>query len=215
MAVTGIVDPQTHRHECRRATWRRARADQTARHRHSRRPRSNAARSAPTELERSRASDDDAQRRCAAKRCWPPARTPRPMSPASACSATRRTWRALRTCGSSSMPVRVPFMDRVLELIGDGIVPGGTRHNAETHAAFTRFRRVGAGGVRIGLSDAQTSGGLLISVAARRARPAVTQLAEEGRRRGGHRRSRRGKRYRGALISATVRSAFRRLRDER
>jgi selenide,water dikinase len=59
----------------------------------------------------------------------------------------------------------VPFMDRVLELIEAGCVPGGTRHNAETHAAFTEFAPQVPAAVRIGLSDAQTSGGLLISVA--------------------------------------------------
>ncbi len=60
----------------------------------------------------------------------------------------------------------VPFMERVLELIEAGIVPGGTRHNAETHATFTDFSSNVAQAVRVGLSDAQTSGGLLISVAA-------------------------------------------------
>ena len=59
----------------------------------------------------------------------------------------------------------VPFMDRVLELIDAGIVPGGTRHNAETHAEFTDFAPSVPEAVRIGLSDAQTSGGLLIAVA--------------------------------------------------
>ncbi len=58
----------------------------------------------------------------------------------------------------------VPFMRGVLELISDGIVPGGTRHNAETHAAFTDFAGSVPEALRIGLSDAQTSGGLLICV---------------------------------------------------
>jgi selenide,water dikinase len=58
----------------------------------------------------------------------------------------------------------VPFMSRVLELIGAGIVPGGTRHNAETHAAYTEFAPSTPSEVRIALSDAQTSGGLLISI---------------------------------------------------
>ena len=59
----------------------------------------------------------------------------------------------------------VPFMDRVLELVESGCVPGGTRHNAETHAAFTEFAPSVPEAVRLGLSDAQTSGGLLICVA--------------------------------------------------
>lgn len=59
----------------------------------------------------------------------------------------------------------VPFMTGVLDLIEAGMVPGGTRHNAETHAAFTDFASSVPDAVRLGLSDAQTSGGLLISVA--------------------------------------------------
>jgi selenide, water dikinase len=59
----------------------------------------------------------------------------------------------------------VPFMDRVLELIDADVIPGGTRHNAETHAEFTNFSSSVPEAMRIGLSDAQTSGGLLISVA--------------------------------------------------
>jgi selenide,water dikinase len=59
----------------------------------------------------------------------------------------------------------VPFMKRVLALIAAGVVPGGTRHNAQTHATFTDFAPSVPEEVRIGLSDAQTSGGLLISIA--------------------------------------------------
>ena len=59
----------------------------------------------------------------------------------------------------------VPFMGGVRDLIDRGAVPGGTRHNAETHAEFTEFASTVPAAVRIGLSDAQTSGGLLISVA--------------------------------------------------
>jgi selenide,water dikinase len=62
----------------------------------------------------------------------------------------------------------VPFMAQVLELIRDGAVPGGTRHNAQTHGEFTRFDSGVSDIVRIGLSDAQTSGGLLIAVAPER-----------------------------------------------
>ncbi|HEY1654852.1 MAG TPA: selenide, water dikinase SelD [Candidatus Tumulicola sp.] len=75
---------------------------------------------------------------------------------------------------------RVPFMEGVLQLIRAGIVPGGTRHNAETHAAFCRF---GAGvddAVRLGLSDAQTSGGLLIAIAAERVDALARDLRAAG-----------------------------------
>jgi selenide,water dikinase len=70
----------------------------------------------------------------------------------------------------------VPFMEKVLELIEAGVVPGGTRHNAEAHAAFTDFDESVPEAVRIGLSDAQTSGGLLISLDADAAADLVRDL---------------------------------------
>ncbi|MFZ0031567.1 MAG: selenide, water dikinase SelD [Candidatus Cybelea sp.] len=70
----------------------------------------------------------------------------------------------------------VPFMDRVLELIDAGVVPGGTRHNAQTHAIFTQFANSVPDAVRVGLSDAQTSGGLLISIARERLPMLVSEL---------------------------------------
>jgi selenide,water dikinase len=74
----------------------------------------------------------------------------------------------------------VPFMDRVLELIGAGVVPGGTRHNAQTHATFTEFAKSVPNAVRVGLSDAQTSGGLLISIARERLAMLVDELQKRG-----------------------------------
>jgi selenide,water dikinase len=72
----------------------------------------------------------------------------------------------------------VPFMKRVLELIAAGIVPGGTRHNAQTHATFTDFAPSVPEEVRIGLSDAQTSGGLLISIARENLAMLVRELSD-------------------------------------
>ncbi|MGA8100306.1 MAG: selenide, water dikinase SelD [Candidatus Cybelea sp.] len=74
----------------------------------------------------------------------------------------------------------VPFMDRVLELIDEGVVPGGTRHNAQTHATFTEFANSVPEAVRVGLSDAQTSGGLLISIARERLPMLVGELQKRG-----------------------------------
>jgi selenide, water dikinase len=70
----------------------------------------------------------------------------------------------------------VPFMPYVLDLITEGVVPGGTEHNARTHAAFTTFDPSVPQSVRIGLSDAQTSGGLLISVPADRVEAMLADL---------------------------------------
>ncbi|MBV8500059.1 MAG: selenide, water dikinase SelD [Candidatus Eremiobacteraeota bacterium] len=74
----------------------------------------------------------------------------------------------------------VPFMSGVIELIEAGMVPGGTRHNAETHAAFTTFAPSVPHAARVGLSDAQTSGGLLISVSPERLDQLTFKLKESG-----------------------------------
>jgi selenide,water dikinase len=61
---------------------------------------------------------------------------------------------------------RVPLMSGVLELIDRGVVPTGTRENAALHADSTAFTGDISDSLRILLSDAQTSGGLLISMSA-------------------------------------------------
>lgn len=59
----------------------------------------------------------------------------------------------------------VPVMDDVLDLIDRDVVPGGTRDNAAVHAAFTTYGASVPRALRVALSDAQTSGGLLVSLA--------------------------------------------------
>ncbi|MBV8074197.1 MAG: selenide, water dikinase SelD [Candidatus Eremiobacteraeota bacterium] len=58
----------------------------------------------------------------------------------------------------------IPLFDGVLELIDEGIVPGGSRDNATAHAAFTEYAEAVTPAMRAVLSDAQTSGGLLIAL---------------------------------------------------
>ena len=59
---------------------------------------------------------------------------------------------------------RVPLFDSVLELIARDAVPGGTRDNLAEHAAFTRYDAGVDEALRVALSDAQTSGGLLVAI---------------------------------------------------
>ncbi len=59
----------------------------------------------------------------------------------------------------------VPVMPRVLDLARDGIVPGGTRDNLATCRAWTKFDTRVDEPTQLVLADAQTSGGLLISIA--------------------------------------------------
>ena len=58
----------------------------------------------------------------------------------------------------------VPLMEHVLELIADDVIPSGTRNNVRAHARFVTFADCVSAEQRVALSDAQTSGGLLISV---------------------------------------------------
>jgi selenide,water dikinase len=60
---------------------------------------------------------------------------------------------------------KVPIFAMVRDLVAVGIAPGGTRTNAQEHAAFTLFAEDVTSDTRLILSDAQTSGGLLIAVA--------------------------------------------------
>jgi selenide,water dikinase len=61
-----------------------------------------------------------------------------------------------------------PLHAGVLELIERGVVPGGTKDNADEQAAYTAFAPGVTPAQRIVLSDAQTSGGLLIAIAPER-----------------------------------------------
>jgi selenide,water dikinase len=59
----------------------------------------------------------------------------------------------------------IPVLANVREMLAAGIAPGGTRENARQHAAFTEFATGIDEATRAILSDAQTSGGLLIALA--------------------------------------------------
>ncbi len=58
----------------------------------------------------------------------------------------------------------VPVFPLARTLAARGVVPSGTRANAIEHARFTRFDDAVPAEIRILLSDAQTSGGLLIAI---------------------------------------------------
>ncbi len=73
---------------------------------------------------------------------------------------------------------RVPLFDGVLELIERGAVPGGTNDNYAEHAAFTHYDDAVGASLRVALSDAQTSGGLLIAVAPANAGALLAELAD-------------------------------------
>lgn len=68
-------------------------------------------------------------------------------------------------CGIEIESAAVPIFDRVLELIDLDFVPGGTEANLIYHGEFTSYADHVTGAIRVALSDAMTSGGLLIAAA--------------------------------------------------
>ncbi len=74
----------------------------------------------------------------------------------------------------------VPLFPGVRELVAAGAVPGGSKANRAEHAANTVYADDVDDLTRVVLSDAQTSGGLLIAVAPERARALCTHLRTGG-----------------------------------
>ena len=72
----------------------------------------------------------------------------------------------------------VPMMPLVCDLVGEGIIPSGTLNNEQMHAAFTTFDSTVDAMTRTMLSDAQTSGGLLISLAPENLEQLLADLRE-------------------------------------
>lgn len=89
--------------------------------------------------------------------------TPPPMIPDSDCWDTHTKSHCVKGIVAHSVADR-PAMEGVLELIAAGSVPGGTRDNAAEHGRFTRLAEGVSRELRLLLSDAQTSGGLLIAI---------------------------------------------------
>ncbi len=83
---------------------------------------------------------------------------------------------AASQAGARLFVERVPVFPGVRELVERGAIAGGSRRNAEAAAQFTRFASSVSETDRMLLSDAQTSGGLLIAVDAGRADALVARL---------------------------------------
>ena len=75
----------------------------------------------------------------------------------------------------------VPLFDRTIELAEDGHAPGGTKANYDRAVALgTTFAQSVSEPLRLALSDAQTSGGLLIALPEDRAASMLDALARSG-----------------------------------
>ena len=75
---------------------------------------------------------------------------------------------------------KVPLFDGVLELIGRDVIPGGTRANLDDHAAFVHYADDVPHAFRVAMSDAQTSGGLLIAISREGAERILEDLHDLG-----------------------------------
>ena len=74
---------------------------------------------------------------------------------------------------------KCPFLEGVFELAQKGVVPGGTKSNLTHVIPSANFSDKILPFQQLMLSDAQTSGGLLLSVPAARAELLVTRLREK------------------------------------
>jgi len=74
----------------------------------------------------------------------------------------------------------VPLLPKAMELAERGTIPGGTKRNREALDAHVKFGTEVPEPLRVLLFDAQTSGGLLISVEAGQADALVNALEREG-----------------------------------
>lgn len=75
---------------------------------------------------------------------------------------------------------RAPAFDGIAELVADGHVPGGTRRNMAEAADWVSYGPGVSEATKILLSDAQTSGGLLVACPPGRAREMLTALEAKG-----------------------------------
>ncbi|MBN1213557.1 MAG: selenide, water dikinase SelD [candidate division Zixibacteria bacterium] len=75
---------------------------------------------------------------------------------------------------------RVPFLPRVMELATSGVIPGGTNDNFDFTSPQVAYDDRLSSTRRLMLNDAQTSGGLLISIAAGKEKELLGLLGQKG-----------------------------------
>jgi selenide,water dikinase len=75
---------------------------------------------------------------------------------------------------------RLPVLPGAVELVRDGVVPGGTRRNLEFVEQWTEFAPGLEGWQRLLCADAQTSGGLVLCLPPDSVEPAIRALEERG-----------------------------------
>jgi selenium donor protein len=74
----------------------------------------------------------------------------------------------------------LPFMENVKELALAGAIPGGTQNNLEFYKEWIRWNAVFSETEKLMFCDAQTSGGLLVSVPGQFREQVLAELSEQG-----------------------------------
>ncbi len=69
--------------------------------------------------------------------------------------------------------------EKVFELIGDGVIPGGTKNNLKLASVYTSFDKNVEEEMKYLLADAQTSGGLLLAIPPKHLDAALAILEQE------------------------------------
>jgi selenide,water dikinase len=75
---------------------------------------------------------------------------------------------------------RIPYLPGVAAHAANGTIPGGTQRNLDNNQDITRYAAGISPSERLMIADAQTSGGLLISVPSERANDLADALRREG-----------------------------------
>ncbi len=75
---------------------------------------------------------------------------------------------------------RIPLLPFARDLVAQGLVPGGSRRNADYTAPHVEFGERVSGDDQLLLADAQTSGGLLLAVPAERVGTLLAELEQRG-----------------------------------
>jgi cysteine desulfurase len=83
-------------------------------------------------------------------------------------------------CSADIRTGQIPFLPGVRELATSGAIPGGTRDNLDFTSPYVEYHDNLSQVTRLLLNDAQTSGGLLISVPEVKAHALLNSLEEKG-----------------------------------
>lgn len=82
-----------------------------------------------------------------------------------------------RALGARIDLAEVPWLDRAVDLAAENVCPGGSRRNLDYAAPHTSFSHAIPAHIQLLLADAQTSGGLLMTVAPGRLDALLRELA--------------------------------------